>query len=361
MDNTRLRQLNRAYARKQGMSFESVIDEFRRFSAEDDSFSKFVFKPTTYPKHRAVSKQIVFDKAHAEIAALILSDWHTAETIRPEDSNGINKYNSVIMSNRAYSVIDKFKRIVRGHQAMYRIEKLWLLLLGDMISGSIHDELVLTNDLLDVPAAILTARILILAILELRSLGLPIEIDCTVGNHPRLLMKMPSKRQAHLSYDWLIYVMLQQYFEDDKEVTIRIHTGQFGLVNQYEHRVVIEHGYHGKAQELESHLRDIFDNPIYRKATGLEGTAVDFVIIGDKHQAEVGESYMVNGCLSGSNEYGLALRASPVGAVQQMFGISRRRIPSWVYPLSVTEVVSEHVDNSFSQYASQFMKEHGRT
>jgi hypothetical protein len=351
--------LNRTVTRNSGLSFETVIDQFRD-TLKVEKINRFRFIPTPYPKAKQRTKESIFDKSHSEIAALVLSDWHLSEHIRPEESNGVNKFNSIILSNRVYAIIDKFKRIVRGHQAMYNVEKIWVQVLGDMINGSIHPELVLTNDLLDVPAAILAARLLIMAILELRVLGLPIEIDCTVGNHPRLLAKMPAKRQAHLSYDWMIYTMVEQYFERDPKVTVRVHTGQFALVQQYTHRYVLEHGYGAQTENLPERVRKMFDNPIYRKATKFEGNSLDCVSIGDKHQAKAGPGYMVNGCLSGSNEYGMSLRLEPIGAIQQMFGISKSRYRTFHYELDVTDVLSEKVDNCMSDYTTGFMAEHGR-
>jgi len=366
MDNARLRELNRKYARNTGLTFEVVIDELREFLAADKTFNAFLFSPTATPHHKPIAES-VFDKEHSEIAGLVVSDIQLGETITLEQTNGMNKFNSVIAANRMYKLVEKFKRIVRGHQAMYKINKIWLLLLGDIINGSIHDEFILTNDLLDIPATVLASRLIIMLIYELLELGLPIEIDTIVGNHGRTLTKMPAKRQAHTSFDWIVYVMVQEHFAAKAEykdrVKIRIHTGKFGFVEQFGHRIVIEHGYgaaSGKEDELQSRIRDIFDSPVYRKATGLKGTAVDFIIIGDKHNFKLGERYLVNGCLPGSNEFGLELRMPSIGAIQTMFGISRHRIPSWTYPLDVADVLSEKAENGLSTYAKQFMAEHGR-
>src|ERR1700737_1092032 len=112
--NSRLRQLNRTYARRGGMSYESVVDEFKAF-IKDESFNNFAFQPKLYPKHKSQTTGSVFDKDHSEIAGLVLSDWQIGETVDPKESNGINKFNSRIASNRVYTIIDKFKRIVRGH------------------------------------------------------------------------------------------------------------------------------------------------------------------------------------------------------------------------------------------------------
>lgn len=92
----------------------------------------------------------------------------------------------------------------------------------------------------------------------------------------------------------------------------------------------------------------------------MTGTSVDFVVVGDKHRSQSGEGYLVNGCLSGSNELGVAWRLSPIGAIQTMFGISSKKIPTWIYPLDVCSNISEEPSNTFSQYATKFMEANGR-
>lgn len=360
LDNARLRSMNRILAGKNSvLPVENAFEEFKRWMV-NEAPNSFEFAVKKYPAPKV--KTSVFDASHEEIAALVLSDWHGGETITFEETNGLNKYSSLVMANRAWAIIDKFKRIVRGHQAMYRVSKIWLGLLGDFIHGSIHPENILTNDLLDVPSAMLVSRILTMAIEEIKSLGLPIEIDCVVGNHPRIgLVKMPVKKQAETSFDWVIYKMLEQKYEDDPQVTIRIHMGQFGIVNLFDHRVVVEHGYKASGNEdMVTKVRTMFDSPVYRNATGMSGTTVSYIVIGDRHRAKTGEGYMVNGCLSGSNELGVSWRLSPIGAIQQMFGVSNKKIPTWVYPLDTAEIVSEESENSFSAYAQKFMAAHGR-
>jgi hypothetical protein len=358
-DNNRLRAMNRLLAGSGTLHVESILEQFKEWM-QHESPNSFQFKPKVYPAPKTTKS--VFDADHEEIVALVLSDWHCGETIRLDETNGVNSFNSLVLSNRGWAIIDKFKRIVRGHQSMYRVSKIWLALLGDFIHGSIHPENILTNDLLDVPSAMLVARLLIMAIEEIKTLGIPIEVDCIVGNHPRIgLKKMPTKRQAQTSFDFVVYKMIEEKFTDDAQVTIRTHPGQFGIVALFDHRIVVEHGYGATGQQdMVAKIRAMYDSPVYRESTGLSGTSIDFLVIGDKHRAQSGEGYLVNGCLPGSNELGVAWRLSPIGAIQQMFGISKKKIPTFIYPLDVSPIVSEEPDNSFSEYATSFMESYAR-
>jgi hypothetical protein len=353
------RSLNKRLMRNQGVSFEQVIEELRNCANSPEPFQ---ITPVPVSKLKAKSIPPV-SAGHSETATCILSDWHTSEVVREEESNGINAYNSMILSNRVWELVQTIKQILGLHLTMYKLDKIWLPILGDMINGSIHPELALTNDLTDPAATVLAARLLQMLIVELKVLGLPIEIDCVVGNHPRLLAKMPTKRQAHLSFDWIVYEMLADMFKGDDQIKITIHTGQLGIVEQYGHRFVVEHGIDvssGKEEQIEDRLRALFDDPVYRKATGLKGSAFDMILQGNMHKPKMLERTIINGCLTGQNELGMGWRLKPIKCIQQMFGISEGHVTTWHYPVDVTSVKSDKAQNPFSDYTRWYMKRHGR-
>jgi hypothetical protein len=97
----------------------------------------------------------------------------------------------MIGSNRLFEIVQKFKRIVQMHRALYKIDKIVLLVLGDMISGSIHEEFLWSNDLPDMAAQILGARLLRMVIEEIKSLGIHIEIHCIHWPFPTLGWEWP--------------------------------------------------------------------------------------------------------------------------------------------------------------------------
>lgn len=362
LDCNELRTMNRKLMRAGGMGFERSIDELRLVLNESNA-KPFQIMPTPAPKHVPLAKAPVSD-GHAEIVTAIVSDWHLSEVVSVYDSNGINKYNSVIASNRIYEHAQAIKKIVRLHQAMYKVDKLWLPVLGDMINGTIHEELLLTNDLSDPSATILAARLLTMLVIELKVLGIPIQLDCIVGNHPRMTAKMPTKVQAQTSFDWVIYEVVADQFKNDSQVEVNVHTSQQALVTQYGWRFLIEHGIDvssGKEEDFEERLRSIFDDPIYREATGLKGTSFDHIIIGNMHKPKMLERTVVNGCMTGQNELGMSWRLAPVRPTQIMFGISKGHTRTWGYPLTFQHVTSDKALNPFSTYTREFMKKYGRT
>jgi hypothetical protein len=361
LDNADLRSMNRKFLRSGGMAVEQIIETFKEVLA-DQPKKPFLFVSKNFAKQPTKGVPPV-NSSHYEYATLVWSDFHLSEVVKYKDANEINAYNSVICANRINELVQTNKKIIRLHQAMYPIKKIWIPILGDMINGSIHPELLLTNDLSDPAAAILCARLLQMALTDILTLGIPVQVDCIVGNHPRMLAKMPTKAQAQVSFDWIIYEMLADAFKDNPHITINVHTGQIALVEHFGWRYVIEHGIdvkNGHEEEFEDRIRALFDDPTYRQATNLKGSSFDNIIIGNLHKPAVLERTVKNGSLTGQNELGQSWRLKPIKAQQIMFGISKSHVRTWTYAVDVTDNISEKSDNPYSSYASEFLKRHGR-
>jgi hypothetical protein len=362
IDLSRERSVRKKLERAGGLNVEGVVEEFKEIlKAEKEN--PFSWTPTQILKPKPKYSKNPVSKGHHEYATIIWSDWHISEQVRYEDANHVNAYNSMIAANRIWEMLESHKQIIRLHEGMYPIKKLWIPILGDMINGSIHPELILTNDLSDPAAAILAARLLEMALIEMKTLGIPIQVDCIVGNHPRMTAKMPTKIQSQVSYDWIVYEMLADFFRGDEQVEINVHTGQIAIVEQFGWRFVIEHGIdvrNGREEEYEDRIRALFDDPTYREATGLTGSSFDNIIIGNLHKPAFLERTVKNGSLTGQNELGQSWRLKPIRAQQLMFGISKNHVRTWQYPIDVTSVKHEKASNPISEFTKAYMKRHGR-
>jgi hypothetical protein len=361
--NARLASENRNFRRSSGgFMIDESVDQLREMLAENHKHP-LLSRPTKYKVPKPPSPP-VFSKSHHEEAIKVWSDWHISEVVKPEDCGGFNAYNSVIAANRVWEDTDKSKRILTAHQSLYPIKKLHFFNLGDSINGSIHKELELTNDLLDIPAAILAAKLMALGIEEYKTLGIPIEMDCVVGNHPRTTHTMPTKRQAHLSLDYFVYENLATYFRNDDQVKITIHTGQVGSKDILGHRYIIEHGIgvpHMKEEAFEDRIRALYDDPLWRKANGdFKGASFEQIVIGNMHRPKFLERTVVNGSLVGQNELGVSWRLKPIRAQQMLWGVSKSLPRTWQYAIDTTENRSMKADNPIGEFATWYMKHNHR-
>jgi hypothetical protein len=246
---------------------------------------------------------------------------------------------------------------------MYTLEGIWLPILGDMINGTIHPEQITTNDLSDPAAVVLFSRLGNMFIQELKGLGLPITVDAIHGNHPRTTVKMPTKRQAHSNLDWQAYEILAEQFAKDDQVNWTVHTSQIGMRRIYDWNYIFEHGMDvksGAEEAYEDRVRALFDDPTYRKATGYKGASFDQIVNGNMHKPKFLERSIINGTYTGQNELGQSWRLKPIKPMQLMWGITRKRVRTWEYMIDLSDVMTEKVDNPFSEYTKWFLKRNGQ-
>ncbi len=122
--------------------------------------------------------------SESEATAICLaSDWHIEEAVDSAKTNGLNEYSLDISKSRATQFFQRLVKLVKKEQQDVRIDNLVLALLGDFITGNIHEEL---PALCAVPPtqAILIAQEYIASGIRyiLDNSKLKLTIVCTCGN-----------------------------------------------------------------------------------------------------------------------------------------------------------------------------------
>jgi hypothetical protein len=313
---------------------------------------------------------------HTEDAVLVISDTHFGDVIRHDDTSGFPEYDLEIAGNRMGYIAKKAKMILGMHRAMYPIKKLYVPILGDIGNGDLHDA-PKSNELF-IPAQIHFSyhmlRFLIEDLHTLIEAGIVEEIVLlfSVGNHMRMAedKKMPTKLQAQRTFDWLIYQFVIERFKGVKGITIHSDMSPFIFENIRGHRYLFNHGMeigYRNAPESQAKsmsdfitkIRSLFDSPIYRKATGLEGSTFDRVIIGDIHVPTSFPRILSNGSLNGQNELGVNWGLEVIPAGQWLFGVSDKQIQTWQYFLDATEVQRQD-PNGYALFAKDYLERYGR-
>lgn len=324
------------------------------------------------PNHPAVSP------GHVESVICLLSDLHFTEVTRRDDTCGFFPYNSRVAAERLWNVLDGFIQAIKIHRAVFEIDKIYLAILGDLISGTIHLDQVLTNDMTDQAALIFGFTLIKKFITELLALGIPIHLIFTCGNHPRTTPKMPHKSQAVSNMDWVIYEMLKSHFEDseahkDGQLTWEDRVSPFIFVDIQGWRHVFAHGtqvafandpkkYSSGIGNFIKSMRGLFDSPFYREATGLMGSTFDRFVCGNTHTPINMTLAEVNGCLTGQNELGTNWTLEPIPAVQKIWGVSAKRRRTFGYDIDVTETEEPTVaTNPMSEFALRFTERYSRS
>jgi len=117
-------------------------------------------------------------------AVALLSDWHYEEPVKKSQVNGLNEYDTAIAKERIEKLFKVIAQLTKVHQKEYALNNLVLALLGDFISGSIHEDLMESNSI-QPTQAIYEVQCLIASGIKylLRETDVNLIIPCSAGNH----------------------------------------------------------------------------------------------------------------------------------------------------------------------------------
>lgn len=203
----------------------------------------------TLASHTAPPKILRREKASGirEATALVLaSDWHPEERVEAFKVQGKNEYNLEIADERIKRFFQGAIDLVQHHRASGKImiRDVILALMGDLITGYIHEELVMTNELTPIETILwLMPRIrdgiaTMLDELDLVSLTIP----CDVGNHGRTTKSRLISMGPETSYEWGMYCQLAREFKDDARVRFDTTPSNDHYVQVYDFTLHTTHG-----------------------------------------------------------------------------------------------------------------------
>jgi len=239
------------------------------------------------------------------VPTIQLSDLHWGEVVKPEQIGGVNSYNLAIARRRLEHVVQSAIKLSRILSPKMDYPGVVVPLLGDMISGNLHDELTATNEFNTMPTVLDLYRHLVAAIKILADEFGHVFLPCVSGNHGRDTKKTWAKDRNHTSFDWLLYQFLAVAFADDQRITFYIPDGSDVLYRVYGMRYLGTHGDQFKSSD--SIIGAI--GPITRGAQKklARNVAVnqefDVMIFGHWHQRMLSSQLRGNSTLKGLDEY----------------------------------------------------------
>lgn len=269
---------------------------------------------------------------------LLFSDTHASEVVSLEETRGINEYNWDIMLSR----MDDVRRTVVSHKDhfAFNVDVLRVYLLGDMLSGDIHDELAITNDRPTAEAVVQFAADSAEWLQSLAGEFPKIHVAGVVGNHPRA-SKKPSAKMAHNNGDWLYYKLLEAYLKGQGQFSFDFPRGSFNVQEMCDRwRILLMHG-----DGIRSSMPGVPWGGVHRRVTTLEQQfskarqPLDYVVMGHWHtrnsldgiQAET----FINGSVKGPDEYSLKMFGSGRDASQTLLTVHPKRGVTGAYPINL--------------------------
>jgi len=318
--NTKLRYENKELKKRQSFLEGININEV-------ESFDRFTIQSNNKLKEEV-------------IAISTISDVHIEEPVVKSIVNGLNEYNLAIAEQR---ITLYFKRLMymvnQARRAGYRVDNLVLGLLGDFITGYIHEELEEVNELTPVQATLFVQNLLVKGIKFLSENGKfnKITIPCVPGNHGRTTKKKRYTSGYKNSYEWLMYNNIRNLFNeiggyDNVEFIIPesefIYLDLFGYMNKFSHGDHFH--YQGGIGGLEVPLKKwiLRENAVIK---------TDISWIAHWHQYIVLNKVRVNGSLIGYNSYARAFGFEPEPPKMQFQLLDKKRGFTLNNPIILTD------------------------
>ena len=263
-------------------------------------------------------------------AFAIASDFHIEENVKPESVGGSNEYNLRIAKKRSEAFFVNTLKLVNKEAQDAHIETLVLALLGDFISGNIHEELMESCEVPPTEAAVLAQNFLASGIeYLLANSDLKLVIPCCVGNHSRITTKVHVSTEQGNSLEWIIYSNLAMYFKKEPRVTFVLSKDYFTFIEVYG-KVIRFH--HGHGMKYGGGIGGI-TIPILKAIAryDLQRTA-DLDVFGHFHSPMAMDKFVSNGCLIGDTPYSrrLGFTGKPQ---QQFFLMDKKNGRTGVFPI----------------------------
>jgi len=281
------------------------------------------------------------NKVTKEIANLLLSDLHGGEKVDRDEMGGLNAYDVGIMAKRleylAKSVISIKEDKLKG----YDLYHLNVNMLGDFLSGVIHDELREYGDGNIVEWTFNTALIVSQMLSELLTVFPTIHCTCVVGNHGRMTKKV-SYKGKYVNWDYIVYQTIALMMMNNPRITFDIPKSFWTIIKTGGRKQLVLHG---------DNIRSWQNTPWY----GIQRAAYklmellasreqyfDDILMGHFHSLGIiprtKGRIVLNGSVIGSNEYSVGALFAATDPHQLFYGIHPGKSRwTWDYQLDLTD------------------------
>ncbi len=258
-------------------------------------------------------------------AVAVWSDWHIEEEVRKEAVGGKNEFNLEVGTQR-------FQNLLHGTVAWFNIESqkttiksLTLAILGDFISGSIHEDLAESN-LLPPVEAIYRAQGMLISGIEHILANTPKDVElivvCHSGNHGRMTKKQRIATEAGNSLETYMYYTIRDLFADEPRVKFIIAAGYHSFVKYFGGSYEVRY-HHGHQINYQGGIGGITIPVNKAIAQWNKAHPVNLDVFGHFHTKFDGGNFVANGSLIGYNSYAVSIKASYEKPSQTFFLINK--------------------------------------
>lgn len=251
------------------------------------------------------------------------SDVHMGEVISAEEIGDINAFNSEICRQRLRRYIGAACSIGARWAEDTECVGVYFALGGDLISGDIHEELRITNDLTAHEQVQAMVEETVAAIKHLLDAFGRVHVTCVHGNHGRNTPKSTAKLYSRLSYDMQIGAMVEREFHNNPRVTFQMSAAKDQVTPIFGWNLLSTHG-----DKMGTGGGQGFAGPFLPIVRGgkkvmaqyaSRGQQIHYMLHGHYHTSGNPGNILSNGSVPGYSEFGDDLRAAVEPPQQNLF------------------------------------------
>ena len=270
--------------------------------------------------------------ASESVALAMYSDNHIEERVDPGTVNGLNRYNPQIARGRNDRFFKTIVDLVEIERHGTPINQMVLAVLGDLISGYIHEELEESNFLSPPRASYMAIEFLQSGIDYLLKYGKfdKITVVMTPGNHGRTTKKRRVNTAIDNSFEWLIYNIISMIYRLEDRLEFIIADGYHTYLDIYGYKCRFHHGdslkYGGGVGGITIPVKKAI-------AQWNKAVRADMDFFGHFHQFINHREFTCNGSMVGYNAFALSIKAEFEPATQGFMLINKKYGKSAIYPV----------------------------
>ncbi|HVJ27071.1 MAG TPA: hypothetical protein VM493_05985 [Vicinamibacterales bacterium] len=280
------------------------------------------FKDISRPPRPIVAPRMTPDSVQRKgVAVMLCSDWHVGEFVNPATVNGLNEYDPQIAARCIDRLADGF--VERLRDSGYDCRTAVIALMGDLMTGYLHDELVESNALSPVGEQVFLLDHLELMLRKILALTeLELVVPCLSGNHGRMTEKQRVSTREENSHEQVVYQTLKRLFRDEPRIEFQIAAGEWLELDV----MGFTHCFtHGDSFRSNGGVGGI-SIPIQRGVTRqFQGRDIHQVCMGHFHQRKDFGNIQVNGSLIGYSAYSMHIHAAPERRQQHWFMVDSEK------------------------------------
>ena len=255
-------------------------------------------------------------------AVVVLSDWHVEEEVTLGQTAGLNRFDLEVADRRIAELAERIAALVEHERRLVKIDRIVLAVIGDLISGHIHPELMETTALAPLAAARWAGERL-RGIIDLAADMAREVIVCTQpGNHGRSTDRPRAATGHDHSFEQNLYLMMRAA-ETRKNVRWEIAEGYLGYldIDGFTLRY-----HHGESIRYAGGVGGITIPANKAIAAWNRSRRADLDVFGHWHQwGWLRGRYVSNGSLVGINAFGIRIKAEAEAPCQSLVIVDHGR------------------------------------